>query len=178
MLDEDLGRARALLLRSLPYVPHCLAPLRPHHGRQGGRPPASASKKRDAFAIIESPIKRHRRPLAKLPPLSNIAQKQGKRPGKQPAGEDDPQICVSHAAYILSYLQFRETVQMKNVSASMTGILVDWLVEHRSALTMAGKEDVPPASASKKRTAFAIIDSPVKRHCRPLAELPPLSNIA
>ncbi|KAK8938315.1 Cyclin-A3-1 [Platanthera guangdongensis] len=104
--------------------------------------PASASKKRAAFAIIGSPLKRHRLPLAELPLLSNIAQKQGKRPGKQPAGEDDPQLCVPYAADILSYLRFREaeekrrplvdymeTVQMKNVSASMRGILVDWLVE-------------------------------------------------
>ncbi|KAK8950346.1 Cyclin-A3-1 [Platanthera guangdongensis] len=56
-------------------------------------PPASASKKRAAFAIIGSPLQHHRRPLAELPP------------------------------------RFRKTVQMKNVSASMRGILVDWLVE-------------------------------------------------
>ncbi|KAK8959973.1 hypothetical protein KSP40_PGU011099 [Platanthera guangdongensis] len=88
-------------------------------------PPASASKKRSAFAIIGSPLQRHRRPLAKLPP-----------------GEYDPQLCVPRATNIHSYLWFRETVQMKNVSASMRetvqmknvsasmrGIFVDWFVE-------------------------------------------------
>ncbi|KAK8961300.1 Cyclin-A3-4 [Platanthera guangdongensis] len=55
-----------------------------------GVPPASTSKKRAVFAIIGSTHQLHRRPLAELPTLSNIVQKQGKRLGKQPYEESEP----------------------------------------------------------------------------------------